>query len=89
MVDNLPHTDHYLIIFRLNVLQPKQEGVHRVPYNYKKADFSIYQETLCLAWDLAKSDTVDDWWCRWKDLFFAVVNDTIPQVRWRHSKIKC
>ena len=65
VVDNLPHTDHDSIIFRLNVLPPKQEGVHRILYNYKKADFGIYRDTLRLApWDLAKSDTVDDWWCR-------------------------
>ena len=87
VVDNLPHTYHDSIIFRLNVLPPKQEGVHHILYNYKKADFGIYRDSLCLApCDLAKSHTVDDWWCRWKDLFFAVVNDTIPQVQWRCSK---
>ena len=42
VIDNLPHTDHDSIIFRLNVLPPKQEGVHCILYNYKKADFGIY-----------------------------------------------
>ena len=90
VVDNLPHTDHDSVIFSLNLLPPRQEGVRRILYNYKKADFDIFRDTLRKApWDLATSDSVDDWWCHWKDLFFAVVDDTIPQVRWRRSKMKC
>ena len=66
VVDNLPHTDHDLVIFSLNVLPPKQERVHRLLYNHKKADFDNYRDTLrSVPWDLAKSDVVDDWWCQW------------------------
>ena len=68
MVDNLPQTDHDSIVFHL---------IYSIA-NYKKADFDIYQDTL-LHSDLAKTSTVYDWWCQWKDLFFAVVNDTIPK----------
>ena len=90
VVDNLPHTDHDSVIFKLNVLPPKQERVHRILYNYKKADFDAYRDTLRSApWTLTESDSVDDWWCNWKDLFFAMVNDTIPQAQWRRSKMKC
>ena len=39
VLDNLPLTDHDALIFGLNVLPPKQEGVNRTLYNYKKADF--------------------------------------------------
>ena len=46
VVDNLPHTDHDSVIFKLNMLPPKQERVHRILYNYKKADFDAYRDTL-------------------------------------------
>ena len=65
VVDNLPQTDHDLIVFTF-----KQEGIHRLLYNCKKADFDIYRNTLCsVPWDLAKSSTVNDWWYQWKDIF--------------------
>ena len=61
VVDNLPHTDHDSVIFSLNLLPPRQEGVCRILYNYKKADFDIFRDTLRKApWDLATSDSVDD-----------------------------
>ena len=90
VVDNLPQADHDSIVFSLNVLPPKQEVTHCLLYNYKKADFDTYRDTLSLVpWDLAKSNDVNDWRCQWKDLSFAVVNDTIPRVRWRRYKMKC
>ena len=64
VVDNLPQADYDSIIFYLNALPPKQKVIHCLLYNYKKADFDIYQDTLCSAlWDLARSNRVNNWWC--------------------------
>ena len=62
-VDNLPQIDHDSIVFNnLNMLPPKQEGIHGTLYNYKKADFDTYCNILCsVPWDLAKSDDINEW----------------------------
>ena len=87
--DNLPNTDHDCVEFYLDILPPKQTSVHRLLYNYKKTDFDMYRRSLdCVPWDLAEADDIDVWWTQWKDLFFAVVNDNVPQVRWRRRRMK-
>ena len=40
--DNLPLTDHDVILFTLNVLPPQQKSVKRKLYNYKNADFDAF-----------------------------------------------
>jgi len=88
VVDNLLQTDHDCIVFSLDILPPKQSKVNRLLYNYKKANFDVYCETLCLVpWELA-SDSIEEWWNVWKDLFFVAVDDTILTVRWKKSKMK-
>ena len=37
---------------------------------------------------MAESDDINSWWSQWKDVFFAVVDDVIPQVRWKRKKMK-
>lgn len=46
LCDNLPGTDHDAVFFKLSVLPPKQESVHRVLYNYKKTDFDTFRASL-------------------------------------------
>ena len=87
--DYLPGTDHDAVSFTLSILPPKQCQTHRHLYNYKKADFCTFRETLSsIPWEMAKSDDIDSWWESWKDLFFAAVNTDIPTVRWRRFKMK-
>jgi len=51
-------------------------------YNYKKADFDKFRETLSsLPWEMAESSDIDSWWEDWKDLFYAAVSTDIPVVR--------
>ena len=89
VVDNLPLTDHDAILFTLNVLSSKQTTVRRSLYNYKKADFNAYRETLAtVPWDITESDDIETWWSQWKALFFAAVDDVIPQVKWKRRKMK-
>ena len=89
VTDNLPNTDHDCVEFYLDILPPKQTPVHRLLYNYKKTDFDMYRKSLdSVPWDLAEAEDVDVWWTQWKDLFFAVINDTVPQVCWRRRRMK-
>jgi len=88
--DNLPGTDHDAVQFTFSILPPKQCPVYRYLYNYKKADFNKFRETLSsVPWEIAESSDIDSWWENWKDLFFAAVSTDIPVVRWRRSKMKC
>ena len=83
----MPLTDHDAILFALNVLPSKQTTVHRSLYNYKKADFNDYRESLTsILWDIAECDDIELWWSQWKALFFAAVDDIIPQVKWKRLK---
>ena len=46
VVDNLPSTDHDAVHFMLNVTVPFQSPCRWILYNYKKADMSVFLETL-------------------------------------------
>ena len=88
--DNLPGTDHDAVQFTFSILPPKQCTVYRYLYNYKKADFNTFRDTLSsVPWEIAESSDIDSWWENWKDLFLAAVSTDIPVVRWRRSKMKC
>ena len=87
--DNLPGTDHDAVSFILSILPSKQRKTHRCLYNYKKADFCKFCETLSsILWEMAESGDIDSWWESWKDLFFAAVNTDISSVRWHRSRMK-
>ena len=70
VTDNLPNIDHDSVEFNLDILPPKQNSVRRLLYNYKKADFDVYHQSLApVPWDLAEAEDINVWWSQWKDLF--------------------
>jgi len=90
VVDNLPSTDHEAIHFMLNVIVPPQSPCKRILYNYKKADMSVFLETLShVPWHLIENATdIEESWQLFKDLLFSVVDMTIPRLKWRKWKLK-
>ena len=70
VTDNLPNTDHDCVEFIVDILPPKQNSVHRLLYNYKKADFDVHRQSLAsVPWDLAEAEDINVWWSQWKDFF--------------------
>ena len=70
--DSLPGTDHDAVQFMFSTLPPKQLSVHHYLYNYKKANFDKFRETLSsVPWEMAEANDIDSWWEDWKDLFFC------------------
>ena len=61
-------------------------------YNYKKADFDTFRETLSrIPWTcVIDCSDIEYSWSLWKDLFFAAVTvgKCVPQVRWKRRKMK-
>ena len=90
VVDNLPSTDHDAVHFMLNVVVPPQSPCKRILYNYKKADMSVFLETLShVPWHLIENATdIEESWQLFKDLLFSVVDMTIPSLRWKKRKLK-
>lgn len=87
IVDNLPSTDHDAIHFMLNITVSLESPCKRVLYNYKRADMSVFLETLShVPWHIIKSASdIEELWQLFKDLFFSVVDMTIPCVKWKKS----
>ena len=60
-------------------------------YNYAKADFKLFQDTLShVPWDsvIDYDSDIDCVWTQWRDLFLSVEDSCIPKVRWRCRKMK-
>ena len=89
VVDNIPSTDHDAVHFISNVVVPSQSPCKRILHNYKKAEMFIYLETLShVPWHLIENATdIKESWQLFKDLFFAVVDMTIPHLKWRKCKL--
>ena len=49
---------------------------------------SLIKCLLSVPWVLAEADDIDVWWSQWKDLFFAVVQDSVTQDCWLCKKMK-
>ena len=83
VIDNLPSTDHDAIHFTLNVTVSLESPCKRVLYNYKRADMSAFLETLSrVPWHIIESASdIEESWQLFKDLFFSVVDMTIPRVK--------
>ena len=70
--ENLPDTDYDEVLFTLSILPPQQCQTHHCLYNYKKADFCKFCETLSsIPWEMAKSDDINSRWESWNDLFYC------------------
>ena len=87
---SLPSTDHDAVHFMLNVVVPPQSPCKRIFYNYKKADMSVFLETLShVPWHLIENATdIKESWQLFKDLLFSVVDMTIPHLKWKKRKLK-
>ena len=82
--EGLGFSDHASIYCLLNLLPPKQSHTTRMLYNYSKANFTEFRDCLQkIPWDVASSEDIDNWWLKWKDLFFTAVDCHVPCVRWR------
>ena len=90
VVDNLPSTDHDAVRFMLNIVLPSQSPCRRVLYDYKKADMSVFLETLShIPWHIIENATdIEESWQLFKDLLFSVVDMTIPRFKWKKRKLK-
>ena len=88
-VDSLPGTDHEAIYFELTTTPQTQKNHARYLYNYHKADFDLFCETLRhVPWNCTSSSDVEEAWSLWKDMFFSAADAAIPKVRWKRSKMK-
>ena len=90
VVDNLPSTDHDAILFLLNITVSVESPCKRVLYNYKRADMSVFLETLShVPWHIIESvSDFEESWQLFKDLFFSVLDISIPRLKWKKSKLK-
>ena len=88
-VDSLPGTDHEAIYFEASTVPPTQQKSPRYFYNYCKADFDLFCDSLHLMpWNCISSSDVEEAWSLWKDMFFGAADAAIPKVRWRRSRMK-
>ena len=88
-VDSLPGTDHEAIYFELTTTPQTQKNRARYLYNYHKADFDLFCETLRhVPWNCTSSSDVEEAWSLWKDMFFSAADAAIAKVRWKRSKMK-
>ena len=75
--------------WEITAVPPTQQDSPRYLYNYHKADFNLFCDTLhYMPWDCIPSSDVEEAWSLWKDMFFGAVDVAIPKVRWRRSKMK-
>ena len=82
-VDSLPGTDHEAIYFVLTTTPQTQKNYARYLYNYHKADFDLFCDTLRhVPWNCISSSDVEEAWSLWKDMFFSAADAAIPKVRW-------
>ena len=65
VTDNLPSTDHFAIEFSMSISIPTQSHCRRTLYNYTKADFNVFRESLShIPWNIVSdSDDVEYSWC--------------------------
>ena len=64
---------------------------NKVTYNYAKADFQIFRDTLSIVpWDsvIDYDSDIDIVWNQWCDLFLSVANSCIPRIKWKRRKMK-
>ena len=91
VVDNLPNTDHSALQFVITLPSCYKSQCHRLLYNYAKADFQIFRDTLSIVpWDsvIDYDSDIDIVWNQWCDLFLSVANSCIPRIKWKRRKMK-
>ena len=91
MVDNLPNTDHSALQLVITLPSCYKSQCHRFLYNYAKADFQIFRDTLSIVpWDsvIDYDSDIDTVWYQWCNLFPSVANSCIPRIKWKRHKMK-
>ena len=91
VVDNLPGTDHEALQFTVTLPSCFKSNCCRLLYNYAKADFQLFQDTLShVPWDsvIDYNSDIDCVWTQWHNLFLSVADLCIPKVKWRRRKMK-
>ena len=86
VIDGLPGTDHSAVQFSFSFDTVKLHSADRLLYNYKHADFSHFESVLDhVPWNTIDFDTddIETSWTMWKDLFFSVIDLTIPKSKWK------
>ena len=83
VVDNLPGTDHDAVHFVINVDTTKSGSCQRYLYNYKRVNFDYFESVLTrVPWNTIDFDSdIETSWTMWKDLFFSVIDLTIPKTK--------
>ena len=76
----LSGSDHDTLLVTLSNCQISyQRTKHRKVWLFNKADFERANETLqCLPTSTFTHDNVNSFWTEWRDVFTAVISDTIP-----------
>ena len=69
----------------VNFVLPSQSPCRRILYNYKKADMSVFLETLShIPWHIIENATdIEKSWQLFRDLLFSVVDMTILHFKWK------
>ena len=91
VVDNLPGTNHEALQFFVTSPSCSKSQCFRLLYNYTKADFQLFRNTLShVPWDsvIDYDSDIDFVWSQWRDLFLSVADSCIPKVKWRRHKMK-
>ena len=90
VVDNLPGTDHDAVHFIISVDTVKSRSCQHYLYNYKRANFEYFESLLSrVPWNTIDFESdIETSWAMWKDLFFSVIDLTIPKTKWKQRKVK-
>ena len=76
-------TDHAVLYFDMHLNLPKKTGPKREVYNYKKTDFnqlSLLLNQSSLLDVMAKCNSIDEMWCKFKDIVLSKLNLCAPKV---------
>jgi Reverse transcriptase (RNA-dependent DNA polymerase)/Endonuclease-reverse transcriptase len=74
-------SDHMAIKFNLKWQCPKPKVIHRLAYNYNKANWKMLENSFSANMPMSTTtDDVETLWAEWKESFWRCVNAAIPQV---------
>ena len=83
VVDSIPGADHDAVHFSLaGKTPPVSPTCRRTVYNFKKADFPKFRSIINNThWDsIFITKDINSIWDKWKELFFAAADASIPKV---------
>ena len=84
----IPGSDHNAIRFNIACSIIRYKPPPTTLYNFKKANFDAFREALSkIQWvSCFLTDSIEDAWCNFKDLFFLAADQSIPRIPLRRNR---